>query len=273
MSSVSVCGGVREQLLSWARSYGVPADHPRHSGARWVELGGALAGEDLRARPAQAREPRRLPRGRGSLPADVVSGEHHARLLGATAEVIRRDGYADATIAEIVAAAGVSRNVFYKLFHTKEEAFIAAQRLGQQEGLAACSKAFFDAPSWPERVWAGLLALLTCMRAAPDLTYIVVVEPNAAGNRALQHVIDMLRAFTIFLEEGYRQNPRAQQLPRICSDAIAGALFELLYDHATHERIDRLPELTPQFAYIALAPFLGPAEAGKFVLGKVGEAV
>lgn len=260
-------GSVREQLLAWARSYAVPAEHPRHSGAYWIGLGAALA-DDPRAPPV--REPRRLPRGRSRLPADVVSGEYHARIIKATSEVMRRDGYAATKIAEIVAAAGVSRNVFYNLFHSKEEAFIAAQRLGLQEGVAACSKAFFDAPSWPERVWNGVHALLERMTAGPDLSYVVVVEPNAAGTRALQRVIDTLKAFTIFLEEGYRQNPQAAELPRICSDAIAGALFELLYHHATHDLLDRLPELTPQFAYVALAPFLGPQQASEVVHAKAG---
>lgn len=78
-------------------------------------------------------------------------------------------------------------------------------------------------------------------------------------------MIDTLKAFTIFLEEGYRQNPPAETLPRISSDAITGALFELLYHHATHDLLDRLPELTPQFAYVALAPFIGPTEAAEFV--------
>jgi AcrR family transcriptional regulator len=255
-------GGIREQLLAWACSYTIPATYPRHHSDHWNQRGAALAANPRTPPP---REPRRLPRGRSRLPADVVSSEYHARLIEATAEIIRRDGYAATKVADIVAAAGVSRNVFYDLFHSKEEAFIAAQRLGLQEGVAACSKAFFDAPNWPERVWNGAHALLERMNAGPDLSYVVVVEPNAAGTRALQRVIDTLKAFTIFLEEGYRQNPQAETLPRICSDAIAGALFELLYHHATHNLLDRLPELTPQFAYVALAPFIGPMEAAEFV--------
>jgi AcrR family transcriptional regulator len=255
-------GGMREQLMSWTRSYAVPAEYGRHSSEEWNKLGEALGAAP---RPRPPVEPRRLPRGRSRLPADVVSGEHHDRIMRATVAVIRHKSYAATTIADIVAAGGVSRNVFYKLFHTKEEAFIAAQRLGLQEGVTACSRAFFDAYSWPERVWRGVRALLECMSAGPDLAYVVVVEPNAVGNRALQRVIDMLKAFTIFLEEGYRQSPQAEQLPRVCSDAIAGALFEILYHHATHDLIDRLPELTPQFSYVALAPFVGPAQASELV--------
>jgi AcrR family transcriptional regulator len=245
------------------RSYAAPAGLVRHSSADWNELGEALVC-DPRGRPQ--REPRSLPRGRSRLAAEIVSGEHHERIIRATVQVVHEQGYAAVTIADIVAAARISRNVFYEIFQNKEEAFIAAQRLGLQEGVAACSGAFFGATAWPERVWNGLRALLEHTAADPDLAYVVLVEPNAAGDRALQRLIDTLKAFTIFLEEGYRQSTQAEALPHICSDAIAGAIFELLYHHAVTERILQLPELTPQCAYIALAPFIGVGEAVEFVL-------
>lgn len=262
--------GARAQLLTWLRSYAVPADRALHSGADWNRLGAGLClgAEQI---PPRAPEPRRLPRGRNRLPVEVVSGEHHTRIVRAMVEVVHRKGYAATTITDIVAAAGISRNAFYGLFRSKEETFIAAQRLGLQEGVAAYSRMFFEPTSWPERVWNGLYALLEHMRTGPELLYVLLVEPNAVGERALQRVLDTFRAFTIFLEEGYRQSPRAEALPRLCSDAIVGALFEILYDHATHERIRRLPELTPQFAYISLAPFIGPIQAAEFVTAKVAE--
>jgi AcrR family transcriptional regulator len=263
-------GGIRGHLLPWARSYAVGADRPRHSGADWIKLGEPLLGAP---RPYRRPEPRRLPRGRNRLPAEIVSAEHHDRIIRATVEAVRRRGYAATTIADIVVAAKISRNVFYELFRDKEEAFIAVQRIGLQEGVAACSSAFFGARTWPERVWSGLRGLLQHMAADPDLAYVVLVEPNAAGDRALQRVVDMLQAFTIFLEEGYRQNPRAEQLPRLCSDAIAGSIFELLYHHAVHDLIPRLPELTPQCTYTALAPFIGPTQAAEFVQAKAMSSI
>ena len=256
---------IREQLLSWARSYAIPAEQPRHSGADWTRLAQTL-GEDRSPRPT--REPRSLPRGRSRLPTEIVSGEHHDRIIRATVQTIRQQGYAATTITEIVATARVSRNVFYEIFRTKEEAFIAAQRLALQDGVAACSRAFFGAGTWPERVYDGIRALLEHTSAGPDLAYIVLVEPHAVGDRALQRFIDTLKAFTIFLEEGYRQNARAEALPRLCSDAIAGAILELVYDHATNGRISQVGELTAECAYVALAPFLGAGEAAGFVAGK-----
>ena len=69
----------------------------------------------------------------------------------------------------------------------------------------------------------------------------------------------------MFLEEGYRQSERAGRLPRLCSDAIAGAIYELMYHHAVSGRTAQMAELTPQCAYVALAPFIGAAKASQFV--------
>jgi AcrR family transcriptional regulator len=260
-------GGVREQLLCWANSYAVSTETPRRAGGDWSAMAEALAPQADPV-PADRPEPRRLPRGRSRLPAEIVSGEHHDRIIQATIKVIRRKGYAASTIADIVAGAGISREVFYNIFRSKQDAFVATQRLGMQRGMAACSQAFFGPASWPERVWSGLRALLERAASDPDLAHVMLVEPNAVGDRALQSVIDTLKAFTIFLEEGYAQSPRAEALPRLCSDAIAGAVFELMYHHAVKGRLARLPELTPQCAYVALAPFIGPAQANELVTAK-----
>jgi hypothetical protein len=78
-------------------------------------------------------------------------------------------------------------------------------------------------------------------------------------------VIDTMRTLSLFLEEGYHRGSRCELLPRTCSDAIAGAIHELLYDAAEHDRLERLRELLPEAVYVALAPFLGPRQAREIV--------
>lgn len=256
-------GGEREQLARWARSYAVSAERaPRHRAADWARLGAPLCRED--AAPGR-RQPRSLPRGRSRLPAEIVSAEHQRRIIDATAHVMSEKGYAASRVSDIVLCARVSRNVFYEHFHGKQEAFIAAQRLGLGAGMAACSRAFFAGGEWPVRVWDGLRALLEQAAADREPTHLVLVEPAAAMGGAREQMIDSLRGFTVFLEEGYRQSERAGRLPRLCSDAIAGAIYELMYHHAVTGRTGRMAGLTPQCAYVALAPFIGPAEAARFV--------
>ena len=257
--------GEREQLLAWVRSYAIGAESTRHSAADWARL---EAGVGSGAAPAPRREPRSLPRGSGRLAAEIVSGEHQRRIIVATATVLGERGYAATRISDIVAGARISRNVFYQHFHSKQEAFVAAQRLGLGEAISACSQAFFAGGEWPERVWDGLEALLQRTAGSPELAHLVLVEPSAAAGGAPAQMIDSLRGFGVFLEEGYRQSPRAERLPRLCSDAITGAIYELMYHHAVTGRAGRMAELTPQCAYVALAPFIGPVEAADFVTAR-----
>jgi AcrR family transcriptional regulator len=255
-------GRLLEDLETWTASYAVPAGYERRDGATWTRLGESLcSGRSSEGASARAS----LPRGRSRLPANVVAGEHHRRIVEATASVVRAKGYAAATIAEIVAAANTSRGVFYEQFQNKQEAFLAAQTVTLQKGLTTASAAFFTGRTWPEQVWNGLDALLSFLADVPDMAHLMLIEPYAAGRAALDRVIDTMRTLSLFLEEGYHRGSRAELLPRTCSDAIAGAIHELLYDAAEHDRVSELHELLPQAVYVAIAPFLGPVKAREVV--------
>src|ERR1019366_5636689 len=77
------------------------------------------------AKPTR-RRPRRLPRGRHGLPAGVIARSQRTRIIYGTAEVMMAKGYENATVTDIVAAAGVSREVFYEHFSDKQNAFLEA---------------------------------------------------------------------------------------------------------------------------------------------------
>ncbi len=48
------------------------------------------------------------------------------RLLGAMARVVEREGYAAASVAKVIAGAGVGRVTFYDEFADKEDCFLAS---------------------------------------------------------------------------------------------------------------------------------------------------
>ncbi|HEV2998381.1 MAG TPA: TetR/AcrR family transcriptional regulator [Solirubrobacteraceae bacterium] len=257
-------GEIFRALLHWTSSYAVPHEHPRRDAADWTRLGRGL----LAARPEppeEAESNRPLPRGSAHLPASEVDQEHHNRIVHATASLMRERGYAAITIADIVAAASVSRGVFYKHFLNKREVFLAGQTLALQDGIGLVSAAYFARASWPERLWYGLEALSGYLASTPDLAHLMLIESYAAGSAALERLTDSIRALSVFLEEGYNQSPAAAKLSHVCSEAIAGAIHELIYDAAIRDRTARLPELVPQAAYICLAPFLGPLRARETV--------
>jgi hypothetical protein len=73
------------------------------------------------------------------------------------------------------------------------------------------------------------------------------------------------RSFTIFLEEGYHHSTTAGQLPRLCSQAITGAIFEIIRRHVAQNTPHAPKEHLPQLTYIAIAPFTGTEQAIELV--------
>jgi AcrR family transcriptional regulator len=246
-----------EDLLTWIGSYAIPGGGERWSIGSCSRL--PIAPGLAPAPPAEA--PARLPRGRHGLPPNVVARSQRTRIIYGTAEVMMAKGYANCTVADIVAAAGVARDVFYAHFDDKLHAFLEAQRFSTQEVLDACAASYFSAEDWPERIWNGLHTLIALIITYPALSHLRLVECYAAGPDALSRTEDITRSFTVFLEEGYRCSPESRALPRICSQAIAGAVFETIYRHIAHGDVTALARQLPLLAYIALAPFTGPVEA------------
>jgi AcrR family transcriptional regulator len=248
-----------DDLLAWLDSYAVPVGKtPWSTGPHSVlPRGNILAPSLARAIPTPAR----LPRGRHGLSAGAVARSQRTRIIHGTAEVMMTKGYAEATVSEIVAAAGISREVFYAYFANKQHAFLAAQQYATQFILEVCTAAYFSRDSWPERVWVALDALIGLLAANPSLAHLRLVECYAAGPAAIEHTEQLKRVAAIFLEEGYNLNPKARSLPHLSSHAIAGAVFEVFYGHISRGEIEKLPTCLPQLAYIAIAPFVGPEQA------------
>lgn len=252
-----------EQLVAWVRSYAIAPGRER-----WSTGPHALLAASRTPKPAArrgARAPGRLPRGRHGLPAGVVARSQRTRIVYATAQVMMAKGYASATVADIVAAAGVARDVFYEHFADKQNAFLEAQQHPTQHILDTCAAAYFAAQEWPERVWSGLGALIELIVENPELSHLRLVECYAAGPAAIRRAEDITRSFTIFLEEGYRLHPQAQELPRVCSQAIGGAVFEVVQRHVARRDYDGLRRHLPQLVYVAIAPFTGPEEAARAI--------
>ncbi|MEA2215882.1 MAG: hypothetical protein QOK19_1443 [Solirubrobacteraceae bacterium] len=245
-----------EEMLAWMACYAVPAAAGRWSTSPAATLAPAPS------LPAAAPAGRvRLPRGRHGLPPGAVARNQRSRVLQATAAVSMEKGYANTTVADIVAAAGVAKEAFYRHFSDREQAFLEAQEHPTQQILDTLVRAYFSADQWHERIWRGLRTLLDLIAANPVMAHLRLVECYTAGPTAVRRAEETTRSFTIFLEEGYRQRPEATELPRLFSQAIAGAIFEIIQDDVAAGATAELPCRLPQLAYVAMAPFLGPARA------------
>jgi AcrR family transcriptional regulator len=249
-----------EDLETWIQSYATPPGQSRWSTGTASTLAAAPLAAAVPQMPS-ASKPGPLPRGRHGLSAAVVARNHRERIMSATAEVVHQKGYAEMTVADIVAAAGITRNAFYQHFADKHDAFRAAQQSNLYENLAVGAIRFFEGPTWPERMWNVLDSITTFVARQPLVAYLRFVEPYAAGPEAIQRMDDMTLNFTFFVAEGYGYRPEARLLPHLSSEAIAGATFDTIRHEVAHGRAAELPRLLPRLTYVAIAPFTGPAEA------------
>ena len=185
--------------------------------------------------------------------------------------MIRAHDGTSVAVAEIVAAAGVSREVFYAYFSDKEQAFLAAHQLIFEQLMAASSSAFFTpGTSWPERVWDGASAFAGMVAANPSFAHFAFVAAYGIGETGVRRMDETALAFGMFLDEGYRARPEAAELSRLTSDAIALGVMETAALYVRNGRTAQLPAAIPTVAYTALAPFIGPDAAEALVESKLG---
>lgn len=186
------------------------------------------------------------------------------RLIRALAATCAERGYAEATIAEVAARAGVSPATFNAHFAGKEEAVVAAFDSTIAQMLAVALPATRRAPDWPNAMRAGIGAMLAFGAAEPDLAWLAaagtyVVSPRAVALR--ERSIEGLRRL---LKPGYGIRPEA---PAIAAEAIAGAVLGIACERIVFGGPESLPEAAPLATYVALSPFLGAAAAAEVANG------
>jgi AcrR family transcriptional regulator len=116
---------------------------------------------------------------------DARAGPQRARLLEGMTQAVAEKGYGDATVADAVRIARVSRGTFYARFRSKEACFLEAYRHGVEVLEARIDAAVRAAPGdWRERLRAGLRAYLDCLAAEPAFARTWLIEIHAAGPAA-----------------------------------------------------------------------------------------
>jgi AcrR family transcriptional regulator len=258
---------LQADLLDWLAAYRSPAGQ-----RRWRTLTPAAAPDRS---PFLGRAPLRPPPalspGRPRRSAPRVSENHRLRIIFATAETVRRVGYAAATVAEIARTAGVDGRVFYQQFAGKQEAFEAVRELAFQNAMAVTAGAFFAKDDWPRRVWQAGATFTQYLQENPALTYACVVESHAGSPATVQRFQDLVAGFTIFLQEGYEYQPRRPSAPSaVALEAVAQASLEILYRQARSSSSPEMAGLLAHVAYLSLTPFVGVATASELIAGMRG---
>ncbi len=139
-----------------------------------------------RSRVRLADVVRTLPHRSHGVPKQTVRDSQRWRLLEGMVEATARSGYADATVADVIAFAGVSRKAFYEHFTDKEDCFLATYDVVSDRLIAQLVAAGSGHPSRLARRRAYVLGYLAVLDRDPAVARVFTVDVLGAGRRVLE---------------------------------------------------------------------------------------
>lgn len=181
-------------------------------------------------------------------------------MLTATVNAVCEVGYAELTVAAIVARARVSRKTFYELFQNCEDCFLAAfdDALGR-----ICNRvlpAYRQQRGWREGNRAGLAALLIFLDEHPLLAQLCFVHASSAGPAVLERRAVILEACADALERGRRAGSHGRGCSALTAEGLVGAIFAVIHARLL-KPAQPLTELQGALMSMIVLPYLGPAAA------------
>jgi AcrR family transcriptional regulator len=237
-----------------------------HDGERAGPRSHKPTGTDSRRTQGQ-RAPRRLgqiPGGRHGLAPEAVAESQRARLLAGMAEAVAEHGYADASIADVIARAGVSRKTFYQQFDGKDECFAVAYGKEMDRLLELTLSAFeAEGPPWARRLRAGLTALCGALAGNPAVARLCFVEGLDAGPITAARRREALRGLLPLFEAAPAGAIGDSQFGDSLRMGRIGDLAEMLHQEIAAGAGSTLPRLVPELTYLMTVPFLGPERAAR----------
>lgn len=225
-----------------------------------------------RQRTQGQRAPRRMgqiPGGRHGLAPEAVAESQRARILGAMRAAVANGGYEDATIADVIAHAGVSRKTFYEQFTGKDECFAVAYREEMDRLLEVTMSAFGDGDEpWVVRLRGALTALCAALASNPETARLCFVEAMDAGTVTAERRREALRGLLPLFEAAPSDALLDVSFRESLSVGRIGDLGEMLHQEIAAGETTTLPRLVPQLTYMMVLPFLGPERAAQELSGE-----
>lgn len=195
-----------------------------------------------------------LPRGRSSLAPAETREAQRRRVVRAAITAFAEQGYAATTITDIVGLARVSKQVFYDLFESKEDCFLAAEELGREAVVGGVFNLLSaDAPEGKTTgadAWLRqpVRAYLKICAEEPQFARAWTLEFPNAGPRTLARRNAYFQELAALLRSGHQlvQAQKPKQWPAIPEpfyEAAIGGAHELIFRLVSQNRCQELPAL------------------------------
>jgi AcrR family transcriptional regulator len=183
------------------------------------------------------------------------------RLLEAMVESIGWKGYRAATVADVVALAGVSRKTFYEHFANKRECSLAAYDLVSEQVAVLLAGAHSEAEGRPARIETAIRALFEGAIENPGVARLMALEILAVGAGGIQRREASIAHCEEFLRDalGSGRGATAQTVLK----ALTGGLIRVLHGRVLRAERSVALDLVPDLVTWASVyfPIPGPIAA------------
>lgn len=204
------------------------------------------------------------------LTREQAAASQRGRLLRAMAEMAADAGYAQTTVGDVIARAGVSRRTFYEHFTGKQDCFLAAFDAGASILFAAVREAVDPGqPTW-RQVRSALHAYLTLLAGEPKFAKAALVEVYAAGPEAIARrqrlfyrFVDLFRG----MYDGARHEPGSVLRRSADLELVVGAISSAVTMRVAAGEADALPSLCDRFTSFVLTSLRDARPGAAFLPG------
>jgi len=179
--------------------------------------------------------------------------DQRERLLAAVPAVAAAHGYEAMSVADIVKAAAVSRNAFYKNFSDKQDCVATAHELGHERLFGVLSTGCYEGATAEERVGGSLEAGLDLLAADPALARFLFVEAPSGGDEIALRFHEWLRRYGTLLRAAAPDlPPQSVPLPEV-EQVILGGIASRIASEVLRDRGEELRGLVDPFLDYVLA--------------------
>ncbi len=223
----------------------------------------ARVGSDVSRRPAASVVRRRAgvdergAQGQGVRLAEI----QRSRLLAAAVRAVDELGWANTTVADIVARSRISRRTFYETFANREECLAAVFEDLLAVIAGELAAAGLEGLAWRERVRRGLWVILGFFDREPVLARVCVVQALSGGSGVLERREEVLGKLTAVVDGGRLEGVRGCECTPLTAEGLVGAAFGIVYARLLKGQRGPLTDLVGELMGMIVLPYLGPAAA------------
>ncbi len=187
-----------------------------------------------------------------------VMDTQRARIHEATMQILAERGMRGATVARVIARAGVSRSTFYALFEDLESCILAAVQQVLSQSAGRMSAAFERESIWQDGVLAAVAALLISLDREPLLARVCLVESLAGSSDVLRHRARVLATLNPMVAMG-REQVQTLQGSELAAEASVAAVAGILHNRLVNEEAPPFISLLGELVGLVVTPYLDPA--------------